>query len=277
MADQGFLQNRLGREFDEATRWGELSGRLRRFVVRPTVVDPDQSRFLAGAAGVRNANRCSLSLWVTAGHLRATHQEICHEALTAATERLSSHAETPAKQVRNIVSWLESELDSGLLERAYVTASLVLAVADDDVWVWLAGPNGLVCGPGESVRVRSSDLRMPVLRQHGVMPPPARSSTEMELIDGMSSIFCIGTPHGYEEVRCRIGAGSVMVALDRGCAPFGPWPTGSFSLQSMWARDAGWLHGFAANAVAVGDIGHEGLALPDNWAAEEVPLDVRSP
>ena len=193
------------RDFTEGREWGEVSPGLRRFLLaRPRTPDARPGG-LVGATGVAHSSRCTLLLWVAGGHIPASHEEVAAAATAAAASSLQVRSQSPRHQVQEVVSWLENQQASGLLRNAYVTASLAVVVDDQEVWVWHTSPHGAMCGPLDGLRVSSTDLRTPTLRDLSVLPAPTLSSSDAQFVDNLSSIFCVGTPDGYEEVRCDIG------------------------------------------------------------------------
>lgn len=259
-------------EFTENRRWGAVSPGLRRLLlVRPQMLN-SSTLTLRGAVGAAHSGRCTLLLWVTGGHLAASYEEIAAAAASRAALRLEARAQTPGRQVKALVSWLESQQTSGLLRRAYVTASLAVVVDDKEIWVWHSSPHGAMCGPLQGLKVRSTDLRMPTLRRMGLLPARAASSRELQLIDNLSSVFCVGTPHGYEELRCEIGMDRSALVFDRASLPFGPMSGAPLPLPDVWRREAGWRLGLPAQVLAIGNIATVDLALPRGWCLEEHPL-----
>ena len=111
-----------------------------------------------------------------------------------AAERLRRGSSGPVEHIERVVSWLEGEQRSGILEQSYTTASLVTVVDDSAVWTWHVGPHGAACGRRAGVRFRSTDSRYPVLRQLGVMKQSAVQIPGTVPSDNASSIYCIGTP-----------------------------------------------------------------------------------
>jgi hypothetical protein len=175
-------------------------------------------------------------------------------------------------QIGKLVSWLELERESGFLERSYITASIILAVSDREVWTWLVSPHGLIQGTPDQMSVRSTDLRYPVLRRLGLMREAAFAFPGADAGEQATSIMCIGAPNGYESIRSRLERNSLMIALDRGTLPFGPIPTEPVPLTSLWEMDAAWKHGLIGRAIALGGISPDALRLPEAWQIREVPL-----
>jgi hypothetical protein len=178
----------------------------------------------------------------------------------------------PAEYMANVVSWLEQEQRSGSLEHSYTTATLVVAVSDSEAWTWLVSPHGLVHGRPDGVVFGSTDLRYPVLRRLGFMTEPAFRFPATGPGDQASSICCLGTPAGYERIVTHFAPGAVVVALERGSLPFGPWPEQPIALKSLWGMDAAWRHGLRGIGVALGVVGVQDLELPEGWHVREEPL-----
>lgn len=262
-------------EFTESRQWGEVSPRLRQILmVRAST--RDRLYGVSGATAVAHAGRCTLLLWVAGGHWPAPYQEVATATAAAAGSSLEVRENSPTQQVKKVVSWLEEQWTSGLLKNLYVTASLVLVVDDHEVWVWHTSPHGVMCGPLDCLQVGSTDLRRPMLRALRVVRASSAwtsSDPDAEVMANMSSIFCVGTLDGYEELRCDVGRDQAVLVFDRASLPFGPFSEEPIPMAAVWSRDAGWKHGLAARAVAIGAIEVEELLLPDGWQFEELPIE----
>jgi len=270
-------KNSVRREFSNA-EWGDVSTSTRRYVLIPPRVAPKPTTGgLAGAAGVAHSDRCSLLLWVAGGHLWGSHQVVVAAAVQQAQERLRTRTSKPMDLLHEIVAWLEQEHQDGVLKGAYSTASLIAVVSDEDLWSWHTSPHGLACGLVNALRFCSTDLRTPILRAHGQLPVRAWSSPGAHLADAASSIFCVGTPDGYEEIRCSLGNGEIAMAFDRACLPFGPWPEFPWAPRSLWEMEAAWNYGLPGHTLVLGRIEIEDLSLPAGWQATEVPVSARCP
>ncbi|MBA3562332.1 MAG: hypothetical protein H0W35_06405 [Actinobacteria bacterium] len=145
-------------------------------------------------------------------------------------------------------------------------------MSETEVWTWLVSPHGVVHGSSDAMVFASTDVRYPVLRRLGVMREPAFMFPGTEIGDKSSSIFCIGTPNGYETIRTLVGRKEIVVALDRGTLPFGPLSAEPIALPSLWEMDAAWRHGRRGIAVALGRVDGRELGLPDTWNVCDVPL-----
>ena len=172
-----------------------------------------------------------------------------------------------------MIGWLEAEYRSGYLQRSFTTAILLIAVSDGEVWVWLVSPNGIAHGSPTSMVFASTDLRHPVLRELGLIgtrpytPPPG-----LEISERASSMFPIGMSNGYETIRVQMAAGELMIAFEKACLPFGPWPATPIRLDELWELDAAWRHGLPGPAVVIGHVGPKDLSIPSGWRLREVPL-----
>lgn len=260
-------------EFDNSTTLGRTNG-LRRYEVAPPTVK-GEIRGISEAVGCAHARRASLIARVGGGHLRGSREELLRRVLEEARLRLDAtyaRTQNANDQIAELVSWLERERESGFLERAYITATIILAVRDDEVWTWLVSPHGLVRGMLDQVFATSTDLRYPVLRRLGLMPQPAFAFPGADAGDAATSIMCIGAPNGYESIRTRLAQNEVVLALDRGTLPFGPLPTESVPLTTLWEMDSAWKHGLTGRAVALGYVPPDSLRLPEGWQIREIPL-----
>jgi hypothetical protein len=190
----------------------------------------------------------------------------------APTQFEAQPARTVRERIQVVVSWLENEWGSGFLQRTYITATIVVAVSDDEVWTWLGSPHGAAHVHGGAASFVSTDLRYPVLRQMGLMRPPAYRFPGTDATDNASSIVCIGTPKGYECIRTRLSEGDLLLAFDRATLPFGPWPTEAISMEQLWSMDAGRRHGLIGRFIAVGSVAPDALQLPAGWRVIEIPL-----
>jgi hypothetical protein len=260
-------------EFTDGYEWGKVSPTLRRFLLIRGSTSGARSAGLVGATGVAHAGRCTLLLWIAGGHLPAPHQEIATAAALAAESHLKLREKSPAVQVKKLVAWLESQQTSGVLKNSYVTASLAVVVDDHEVWVWHTSPHGVMCGSLDGLRICGSDLRTPTLRQLGVLAAPISSSNDSQFIDNLSSVFCVGTTGGYEELRCSLGGKDVALIFDRASLPFGPNLKEPIPVSAVWSRDAGWNRGLAAHVVAIGEIEVDDLLVPAGWHITKLPVD----
>jgi hypothetical protein len=168
-----------------------------------------------------------------------------------------------------MINWLESEQAEGFLENSYTTASLVAAPAGTEAWVWTMSPHGVAVGSPARMAFVSTDLRLPVLREAGVVrkdiAPPG-----MESFAQASSIFCIGTTQGYERLRRVLEPQELVAVFEAGSLPFGP--LSDRSLESIWAADAAWKTGENCRVIIFGACEVTTLGLPAGWTVEEIPL-----
>lgn len=260
-------------EFESATLLSQVE-RLRRYEVRPPFA-AGEIRGISEAVGCTHARRASVLARVGGGHLLGSREELLARLLEEARSRLdASCARTPSAGalIGQLVSWLENERESGFLQRAYITASIILAVSDHEVWTWLVSPHGLIAGPPDQVTARSTDLRYPVLRQLGLIREPAFAFPGADAGENATSIMCIGAPKGYESIRTRLGENDLVIALDRATLPFGPLPTKSVPLARLWELDAAWKHGLVGRTIAMGCAPPDALRLPEGWTITEIPL-----
>lgn len=260
-------------QFESTTVLGRLEG-LRRYELAPPTV-AGEIRGISDTVGCAHARRASVIVRVGGGHLGSSRDELLRRVLDEARSRLdatSVHTPEASKQIARLVSWLEVERESGFLERAYITATIILAVSDDEVWTWLVSPHGLVHGTPDHVSAISTDLRYPVLRRLGLLREPAFAFPGADAGDQATSIMCIGAPNGYESIRTRVARNEFVIALDRGTLPFGPLPTESIPLSRLWEMDAAWKHGLTGRAVVLGCAPPDGLSLPEGWQIKEMPL-----
>jgi hypothetical protein len=260
-------------EFDNNTVLARVGG-LRRYEVEPPKVT-GEIRGISEAVGCTHGPRASVIARVGGGHLRNSREELLGRLLEEARLRLDAtcaQTQNASDQIAQLVSWLERERESGFLERAYITATIILAVSDDEVWTWLVSPHGLVQGTPDEVSATSTDLRYPVLRRLGLMQEPAFAFPGADAGDQATSIMCIGAPNGYESIRTRLARNELVIALDRGTLPFGPLPTAYVPLTTLWKMDAAWKHGLTGRAVALGCTAPDALRLPEGWQIKEIPL-----
>lgn len=266
---------RLRAEFTSSTELGALTGQLRRFeIVTPLISGPPHG--ISQHFGCVHTGRCSVLLRVGGGHLRAPAEDLLARLRDDLPAHLGSTNGHPAESIRGVVAWLEHEQRVGYLERAYVTATILFAVSDAEVWAWNVGPNGVLRGGPSGVFFESVDLRYPVLRRIGVMADSTHQWPGTDVAERASSIFAIGTPAGYEEVCGPLLGGQVFGVLDRGCLPFGPLPTTSITLERLWTMEAPWQYGLRGQAVLFGRCSAKELALPSDWRVEEVPIATQS-
>lgn len=264
---------RVRSEFENSTRLAHL-GRLRRYEVEPPTVT-GEIRGISETVGCTHGRRASVIARVGGGHLRSSREELLRQLLEGARLRLDetyARTQNASEQIAEVVSWLEREKDSGFLERAYITATIILAVSDDEVWTWLVSPHGLVKGAPDNMSMTSTDLRYPVLRRLGFVQEPAFAFPGADVGDQATSIMCIGAPNGYERTRTRLGRNELVIALDRATLPFGPLPAESMPLSRLWQMDAAWKHGLTGRAVALGCIAPNALRLPEGWQIREIQL-----
>lgn len=261
----------LRADFQEDSEWGPLSPGLHRYeIATPELLGPIHS--ISRTVGCVHTARASLILRIGGGHLQAPTEELLRTLIDKAPVRLAALTTGPAKFIANVVAWLEEEQRSGFLERSYTTATLLVVVSDSEAWTWLTSPHGLVHGRADGVVFRSTDLRYPVLRQLGVINEPAFRFPGAGAGDQASSICCVGAPDTYERIGTYIAPGEVVIALERGSLPFGPWPAHPIALDALWAMDAAWKHGLAGRGVVLGHAENSDLALPHDWQMREVPL-----
>lgn len=257
-------------EFTEDRTWGPLARARRYELSTPSVTGPIHG--ISETVGCVHGARSSLIVRIGGGHLRAPSVDLLRQVAQEAPSYLDAASDRPAEHVRTLVSWLEHQQQAGFLERAYLTATVIVAVSDEEVWVWLVSPHGIVHGSPDAMSFESTDLRYPVLRGLGLMQQAPFKFLGADAGDSASSICCIGTPDGYEATRTRLRPGELVIALDRGSVPFGPWPEHPISLNSLWEMDAAWRHGLPGQAIAFGDIHAANLRLTDGWTAREVQL-----
>lgn len=259
-------------DFIDDARWGRITSELKRYeIVTPLVQGSSGGRSEEGIGAI-HGERSSLIVRIGGGHLRAPPAELLDRMRVVARDRLGALGDGPVDHVASVVAWLEAEQREGLLERSYTTATLLVAVDDAEIWSWHSGPHGLVRASAGNVRFASTDLRIPVLRALGAMPPRGYASAEIDRIDQSSSVFCMDTPDGYERIRARLAPAEFVIALDRGALPFGPWPREEVSLDDFWRLDAAWKHGEIGRAVAVGTASPDELRLPAGWRIQGVPF-----
>jgi hypothetical protein len=268
-------------EFIADQPWGNSAGVRRYEMATPLVEDVGETKSAMAAisdVACFHAARSSLILRVGGGHLRAPRDRILAELSKLAPSRLTTSGTAgPAHYVDRVVSWLEQEQQDGILERSYTTATLVVAVGNGEVWTWQASPHGLVHKYGQAFEFVGTDLRNPVLRAHGVIPPMTLNLPGAVTTDQASSIFCLGTPLGYERIRRTIEPGESVFAFERASLPFGPWPTERLPPAVFWRMDAAWRHGAPGRAVVVGYVAPQDLDPPIGWEMREVPLDPSQP
>ena len=233
-----------------------------------------RSPVLVGLSGVGHARRASFLLGLGGAALPAPHGELLARLLEEAPRHLDVLEGGPAHTVERFVAWLEHERLHGFLSpRAHLTATLVLAVSDREVWTWHVSPHGVALGTLDAMEYRSTDRRYPALRALGEMPERETAFGRIALLDRLSAAGRLGAPETYESLRLPLGAGEVVACFDRTALPFGPLPTESTPLGSLWARDAGWKHGLgAAHVVLVSGAEVGELQLPRGWTLREVPF-----
>jgi len=174
--------------------------------------------------------------------------------------------------VRAFVGWLEKEHEDGFLSRSYTTATLIIAVSDSIIWTWSFCPHGVAHGSPDEMRFVGTDLRNPQLRRIGVLERLVFDQPGIQAGDKASSIFCIGTPRGYEAIQLKVTPGQAVVALDRGAFPFGRLPSQPIPLTSLWIMDAAWKHGLPGNVVVFGHLRPDDINVPEDWSLHEVQL-----
>jgi hypothetical protein len=76
----------------------------------------------------------------------------------------------------------------------------------------------------------------------------------------------------YERIRTHLEPGELVIALERGGLPFGPWPEHPIALESLWGMDAAWKYGLAGRGVVLGQVKAADLALPRDWQVREAPM-----
>jgi len=187
------------------------------------------------------------------------------------TVKLAQLEDDPREHILRVAAWLENEVTSGRLARSYTTATLIVAVSDSEVAAWTMSPHGVMIASARDMTQLARDLRCPVLRELGMLDSPAFALPGTEWDDKARSVFCVGTPAGYEIVRAMTGANECTLALDRGALPFGPIPA-RIGTPDFWSRDAGWKHGVPGLGVMIGDLEPDALTLPDGCTFEALPL-----
>jgi hypothetical protein len=256
-------------EFRADTAWGQGTGVLKRYEIRAPIL-PGPLATLGGAVGLVHVDRCSLLLSIGGGQLRAPRSALLEHVKANARHLLQRGRDNPVDRIERMITWLETEYRNGLLVDAFVTASLLVVVSDKEVWTWTVGPVGVASGARTAVQFRSVDFRYPVLRALGILKPASFQFPATEPLDQASSVCCVGTPNGYERLVMELEKGGIVIALDRGCLPYGPLPKVPVPVKSIWELDAAWKHGLAGLAVAVGSFGIEDLGLPEEWKVMEI-------
>lgn len=258
-------------EFVGDPAWGLLSPTVRRF----EITTPARSGPVLGISevfGAVHVGRCSLVIRIGGGHLRASREDLLARIRTDAKDRLQHGSSTPVEHVERVVSWLEEEQRSGILEHSYSTASLIVAVSASEAWTWHVGPHGAACGSRTGIRFRSTDLRYPVLHRLGVLKPSALRSPGVFFREEASSIYCIGTPLGYEKLRMRMSVNEVVLVFEQGSLPFGPLTEDPIPIRALWDLEAAWKQGLQGMVIALGCVDTSTLDLPTEWHVSEVPF-----
>jgi hypothetical protein len=259
---------RLAQDFTRDVSWGVLRNAFRRF----EIVTPQQlvdETFIPRTVGCIHSARSSLLVRIGGGHLRAAGDELLRQLELNAASILSRNDMRPIDYVSAIVRWLEVETSGGLLENAYVTATLVVAISDSIVWTWSMSPHGVVRVDTCRATLVSTDLRYPILEQFGIRPPPVFSSGDA-IRNAASSIFCIGAPAGYEEIETIVSGDAFALVLDRAMLPFSPWPSEPILMDSLWSTEGAWQHGIGGMGLAVGHLDGRQLKTPSDWRVRDV-------
>jgi len=251
------------KEIPETTPWGDLTERLYvHELATPTVSGPlDSSTDKVGCAYF---DRTILLIRVDGGALPAPPEQLVIEITKVAKKR--ERQPTPASQLRATVNWLEDEQRDGLLHRTYTTASVIIIISIEEIWVWHVGPHGTFSGTMDKLSFRSTDARMPVLCKLG-FPVLTYRFPGWEQRANAGSIFAVGTPMGYECTRHEVGPNSIVVETDRGTFPFGPLGAEeSWSLKELWWKDAAWRHGLPGRALVIGRMPK--IEIPFDWKVQ---------
>lgn len=268
----GKTENRFGlpSSFPEPGSWEPLARTLRRYEVRsPEPRDGPKGRFLSSTVGCIHGTRASLVVRIGGGHLVAPPEDLLERLRREGPSRLDQLDETPSAFFRAMIGWLELEHAEGFLHNSYTTASLVAAAAGTKVWIWTMSPHGIASGTPARMEFVSRDLRIPVLRDTGVVRKDVTPPT-MEPFAKASSIFCVGTPQGYERRSLVLGSRDLVAVFEAGSLPFGP--LSARTLQSIWTADAARNEGENSRVIILGDCDIATLGLPPGWTVEEFPL-----
>lgn len=260
----------LRSEFPEDGLWGSLPSSMRRYEVRsPPPHAPAGGRFIPATVGCVHGTRASLMVRIGGGHLVAPAEELLGRLQLEGPSRLDERHESPSAFFQAMVGWLELEHTEGFLRNSYTTASLLAATAGNEAWIWTMSPHGVATGSPTRMEFVTRDLRIPVLRDVGVVRKDV-TPPRMEPFARASSIFCIGTPQGYERRREVLGSRDLVALFEAGSLPFGP--LSARSLESIWAQDAAWKAGENSRVIILGDCEEATLGLPSGWTVQEIPL-----
>jgi hypothetical protein len=222
---------------------------------------------ISGAVKSFHLSRMSILLRVHGGMLKYPP----HEALDRVdVSNLRFTHLRPHEYLEYAVQLIEHEVAMGVLENAYVTAMIVLFSSEHEVQVWSAGPNAVFAGNESSLVQINRDLRMPRLRELGFVNTGA-AFPGSELRGRVSSIFCVGTPDGYQLTSVDLTSHPLVVALDRGAAPLNAQH--NTSIRELAAMDAGWRHGLAGSGLLVCNGPAPRLA---GWSQQLIPFDAGS-
>ena len=194
--EQPAQRERLGSsvaEFPEDGLWGSLPSSMRRYEVRsPPPHAPAGGRFIPATVGCVHGTRASLMVRIGGGHPRhlvAPAGELLGRLQLEGPSRLDERHESPSAFFQAMVGWLEAQHTEGFLRNSYTTASLLAATAGNEAWIWTMSPHGVATGSPTRMEFVTRDLRIPVLRDVGVVrkdvtPPrmePLRQS-ELDLL-----------------------------------------------------------------------------------------------
>jgi len=263
------------REFAQDSRWGSV-GSLQRVDIAFGERHEGFYGGLRGASVVSHSSRTSILLWIAGGHLLGSHEEVGKAALRSIRSTIDDYSLAPFDYFSRLVAELEREVQGGALVRASVSAAVIACVGANEVWVWHVGPNGVLLGMPDTLKFRSTDVRIPVFRSLGLLGEMQRLSDEISFVDGVSSVFHVGDQIGYEQIVVNLTTEQCLLVLDRGCLPVDIRQKEVVSLGSLLDSDAGWRRGLPAHGTLI--TGSRELALEcsevvPSWVLFE-PIDV---
>jgi len=154
---------------------------------------------------------------------------------------------TALERVRHTVAALERSVQLGALQGVYVTAGLIVLEGDEAALTWTVGPNATyLLDPNSAPSLVGQDLRLATLRRQGV-PVRAEFGPEAWLFEETSSIFCVGTPDGYQTSELKLASGSMCFVADAGARPFTTQHPNT--MEELLMAEAGWRHGLVGRIL----------------------------